>query len=177
MAQNGGIGMTAFDAIIPHLKALHVGFMAVWIAGLAALPAMLARHDRAIGQGDFGRIRRATHYGYIWFLTPAAVLTVATGTTLIFLRDVFTGWMFVKLVGVAGLVTVHAWVGHTIVAVAETEGRHEPPGPFLPTVILCVLAIAVLTLVLAKPELDELPVPAWLAQPLGRDLPFDVPNP
>jgi putative membrane protein len=31
--------------------------------------------------------------------------------------------------------------------------------------------------VLAKPELDELPVPAWLAQPLGRDLPFDVPNP
>ena len=122
MAQTGGIGMTAFDAIIPHLKALHVGFMAVWIAGLAALPAMLARHDRAIGQGDFARIRRATHYGYIWFLTPAAVLTVATGTTLIFLRDVFTGWMFVKLVGVAGLVTVHAWVGHTIVAVAETEG-------------------------------------------------------
>jgi len=169
--------MTTLDALIPHLKALHVGLMAVWMAGLAALPAMLARHDRAIGQSDFARIRRATHYGYIALVTPAAVLTVVTGTTLIFLRDVFTGWMFAKLIGVAALVTLHAWVGHTIVAVAETEGRHEPPGPILPALILCALAGVVVLLVLAKPELDELPVPQWLAQPLGRELPFDVPNP
>jgi protoporphyrinogen IX oxidase len=169
--------MTTLDALIPHLKALHVGLMAVWMAGLAALPAMLARHDRAVGQSDFARIRRATHYGYIGLVTPAAVLTVVTGTTLIFLREVFTGWMFAKLIGVAALVTLHAWVGHTIVAVAETEGRHEPPGPVLPALILCTLAGCVLLLVLAKPELDELPVPQWLAQPLGRELPFDVPNP
>jgi protoporphyrinogen IX oxidase len=169
--------MSALDPIIPHLKALHVSFLAIWMAGLAALPAMLARHDRAIGQGDFTRIRQATHYGYVWLTTPAAVLTVASGLALIFLREVFTGWMFVKLVGVAGLVTLHAWVGHTIVAVAETEGRHEPPGPILPTLIQGLLVTGVLFLVLAKPELDEVPVPAWLDQPLGRELPFDVPNP
>jgi putative membrane protein len=169
--------MTALEPVIPHLKALHIGFVAIWIAGLAALPAMLARHDRAVGQGDFARIRQASHYGYVWLVTPAAVLAVVSGTSLIFLREVFTGWMFAKLVGVAGLVTIHAWVGHTIVAVAETEGRHEPPGPILPTLILGALTLCVLVLVLAKPELDELPVPGWLLQPLGRDLPFDVPNP
>jgi putative membrane protein len=63
------------------------------------------------------------------------------------------------------------------VNVAETEGRHEPPGPILPTLILSALTLCVLALVLAKPELDELPVPGWLLQPLGRELPFDVPNP
>lgn len=165
------------DPLIPHLKALHLGLMAVWIAGLACLPAMLARHDRDIGQTDFARIRRATHYGYVWLVTPAAVLTVASGTSLIFLREVFTGWMAAKLVGVAGLVTVHAWVGHTIVAVAETEGQHEPPGPILPVLILSVLVLGVLALVLAKPELDELPISGWLSQPLGRELPFAVPRP
>lgn len=167
----------ALEQIIPHLKALHVGLLAIWMAGLAALPAMLARHDRAVHQGDFTRIRQATHYGYVWIATPAAVLTVATGTSLIFLREVFTGWMVAKLVGVAGLVVLHAWVGHTIVTVAETEGRHEPPRPFWPTLVLCGLVLLVLALVLAKPELDELPFPGWLLQPLGRDLPFDVPNP
>lgn len=169
--------MITLEPVIPHLKALHIGFLAIWIAGLAALPAMLARHDRAIGQSDFTRIRQATHYGYVWLTTPAAVLTVASGTALIFLREVFTGWMFVKLVGVAGLVALHAWVGHTIVTVAETEGRHEPPGPVVPALILALLVTCVLGLVLAKPDLDEVPVPAWLAQPLGRALPFDVPNP
>lgn len=167
----------SLEAIIPHLKALHAGFIAVWIAGLLALPAMLARHDRAIGQADFTRIRHATHYGYVWAVTPAAVLAVGSGTALIFLREVFAPWLFAKLVCVAALVAIHAWVGHTIVAVAETEGRHEPPEPLVPTLLLSAVVTAVLFLVLAKPELDELPLPGWLLQPLDRDLPFDVPSP
>jgi uncharacterized membrane protein len=169
--------MSALEGLIPHLKALHVSLVALWMAGLAALPAMLARHDPAIGQSDFTRIRQATHYGYVWLVTPMAVLAVASGTALIFLREVFTGWMFAKLVAVAGLVALHAWVGHTIIAVAETEGRHDPPGPAVPTLVLGTLVLAVLVLVLAKPELDEVPLPGWLLQPLGRELPFDVPSP
>jgi putative membrane protein len=165
------------EAITPHLKAIHLGFMAIWVAGISLLPALLARHDRAIAQAEFTLIRQATHYGYIWLTTPAAVVTVASGTALIFLREVFTGWMFVKLIAVAALVALHAWVGHTIVAVAETEGRHEPPSAVLPILILYVIVVLVLALVLAKPSLSELPIPGWLLQPLGRALPFDVPNP
>lgn len=164
------------EGLIPHVKALHLGFVAVWVAGLFALPRMLARHDRAIVQAEFVQIRRATHFGYVWAITPAAILAISTGAALIFMRDVFTVWIFAKLVLVTGLVAMHAWVGHTIIAVAETEGQHEPPEPLLPTMVIFGLVIAVLFLVLSKPELGELPIPSWLLQPLGRQLPFDTPN-
>ncbi len=168
--------MTWAEALMPHLKALHLGFLALWMAGLFALPRMLARHDGGLLHAEFAQIRRATHYAYVWAVTPAAVLTIATGTMLIFLREVFAIWLFGKLVLVTGLVALHAWIGHTIVAVAETDGRHQPPEALVPSLILALLVIGVLTVVLAKPELEELPIPALLLEPLGRQLPFDVPN-
>lgn len=168
--------MIWLQAMVPHLKALHIGFIAIWSAGLFALPWMLARHDRAVVQAEYAQIRLATHYGYIWVITPAAVLAIGTGTTLVFLREVFTVWMFAKLILVTGLVAMHAWVGHTIVKVAETEGTHEPSEPLMPTLMILTLVIGVLCLVLAKPVLGNLPMPPWLLHPLGRHLPFDIPN-
>jgi len=164
------------EGVVPHVKALHLGFLAIWVAGLFALPRMLARHDRVIVQTEFAQIRRATHYGYVWVITPAAILAISTGSALIFMRDVFTVWIFGKLVLVAGLFAVHAWVGHTIVAVAETEGQHEPPEPLVPTLAIFGLVIGILILVMAKPEFDESRVPSWLLTPLGRQLPFDIPS-
>jgi uncharacterized membrane protein len=168
--------MTWAEALVPHLKALHLGFLALWTAGLFALPRMLALHDRDLLQAEFAQIRRATHFGYVWAITPAAVLAIFTGSVLIFLREIFTVWLFAKLILVAGLVAVHAWVGHTIITVAETDGQHEPPGALVPTIITFSLVIGVLALVLAKPELEELPMPDWLLAPMDRQLPFDVPN-
>ncbi|MDP3195165.1 CopD family protein [Tabrizicola sp.] len=168
--------MSWAEALTPHIKALHLGLLALWIAGLFALPQMLARHEPGMIQSEFAQIRRATHFTYVWAVTPAAVLAIVTGTMLIYLRDVFTVWLFGKLVLVAGLVAVHAWVGHTIIAVAETDGRHDPPAALMPGLVTLGLVIGVLMLVLGKPELEELPVPAWLTAPLDRQLPFDVPN-
>lgn len=162
--------------IIPHMKALHVATLALWTGGLFALPLMLSRHDPAIGQADFSRIRRATHYSYTLAVTPAAVIAIASGLVLVFLREVFVPWMFAKLVFVALLVTFHAWVGGTLVKVAEAEGAHIPPEPLLPLLLLLVPVLAILLLVLAKPELGDLPLPGWLMQPRGGHLPFEVPR-
>jgi uncharacterized membrane protein len=164
------------EPIIPHLKALHIAMLGLWCAGLFALPLMLARHDPAMGQVDYSRIRRATHYGYTFVVTPAAIIAIASGTLLIFLREVFVLWMFAKLVFVALLVSFHAWVSYIIVAVAETEGSHTPPKPALPTLLLTVPILAILSLVLAKPDLGEVPMPDWLKEPRGVQLPFDVPR-
>lgn len=164
------------EPIIPHLKALHIAMLGLWCAGLFALPLMLARHDPAIGRLDYARIRRATHYGYAFVVTPAAMIAIASGTLLIFLREVFVLWMFAKLVFVALLVAFHAWVSYIIVAVAEVPGSQRPPEPLLPALLLTVLILAILTLVLAKPELGEIPMPGWLEEPWGIQLPFDVPR-
>jgi len=161
---------------IPYLKALHIAALVLWCAGLFALPLMLARHDPAIGQADYTRIRLASHYGYTAVVTPAALVAIGAGTLLIFLREVFVVWMFAKLVFVALLVGFHAWVGHTIVAVAETEGEHQTPEPRGPLLLLLVPVLAILVLVLAKPELEQVPLPDWLTQPRGGQLPVDVPR-
>ena len=162
--------------IIPHLKAVHVIGLLVWCGGLFALPLMLARHDPAVVQADYDRIRRATHYAYTFCVTPAAVITIASGAGLVFLREVFVPWMFAKLVFVAGLTTFHVWMGYVLVAVAEREGEHKAPRPRLPLTLLLVPVLGILTLVLVKPPFDAGLIPAWLSEPRGNQLPFDVPR-
>ncbi|HBM60700.1 MAG TPA: hypothetical protein DD444_16090 [Citreicella sp.] len=167
--------MTIGD-IVPHLKALHITGLLIWCGALFALPNMMARHDPAIGIADYQRIRRVSHYTYTFVATPAAVIAVIAGTWLILIREVYEPWLYLKLLFVAVLVAFHAWVGRTIVAVAESSGMHRPPAPGLPTGVLCGTILVILTLVLAKPELRGLGIPDWLAEPQGRQLPFDVPS-
>jgi uncharacterized membrane protein len=166
----------SFADLIPYLKSVHIAGLLIWCGGLLALPSMLVWHDPAIGQADYRRIRRATHYTYTLAVTPAAVVAVIAGTWLVLIREVFEPWLYLKLVFVALLVAIHAWVGHSIVAVAETAGSHRPPAPALPAAALIVTILAILVLVLGKPEVDGLEGPGWLTEPLGRQLPFDVPR-
>lgn len=164
------------EPVIPHLKALHIATLGLWCAGLFALPLMLSRHGPAIAQLDYAHIRRTTHYGYTYVVSPAGIIAIATGTLLIFLREVFVLWMFAKLVFVALLVAFHAWVSYTIVAVAETPGSRTPPAPLRPALLLTFTILAILALVLGKPDLGGIPMPAWLTEPWAVQLPFDVPK-
>lgn len=165
------------DPLIPHLKALHVIALALWVGGLFGLPIMMAHHDSVVGQADFSRIRLASHVSYVWVVTPAAVTAVVAGTWLIFLRDVFVPWLFAKLVFVALLIAFHAWIGHHIVKVGESDGRHELPQSRLSFLILLVPVLSILTLVLLKPDLGRIPLPGWLMEPRNLHLPLeDVPR-
>jgi protoporphyrinogen IX oxidase len=167
--------VTAAD-LVPYLKALHIAGLVLWCGGLFALPSMLAWHDPAIGQADYRRIRRATHYTYTFAVTPAAVIAVIAGTWLILIREVYEPWLFLKLAFVALLVAIHGWVGHIIVEVAETAGIHRPPSPTFTIAALLFTVVAILALVLGKPEFAQLSGPSWLTEPLGRQFPFDVPS-
>jgi protoporphyrinogen IX oxidase len=163
-------------ATTPLFKAAHIATLSLWCAGLVALPLMLSRHDPAVGQADYNRIRRYLHLTYTIWVTPAAVIAVITGTWLVFLREVFVPWMFLKLVFVALLLTFHGWVGHIIVMMVETAGTHDPPNPVLPLLLLMVPVLAILFLVLAKPYLGWIEFPDWLTEPRGGQFPFEVPR-
>ncbi|MBV0891409.1 CopD family protein [Paracoccus sp. Z118] len=161
--------------IIPHLKALHIMGLVIWCAGLFAMPMILARHNPGVDQVAYSRIRLASHFGYIWVITPAALTAIAAGTLLIFVREVFVIWMFAKLIFVALLIAFHAWVGGQIVGIGEEERAHRTPQPTVPLLLLTVPVVMILVLVLAKPELERIPMPDWLMQPRGNQLPFDDP--
>lgn len=163
-------------ATVPLLKGVHIAALVLWCGGLLALPLMLSRHDPAVSQDDYRRIRRATHLTYTVCVTPAALVAVIAGTWLIFFREVFVPWLYAKLLFVAGLAAAHAWIGHLLVQVAETPGRHRPPEPHLPIAAVLVPALAILVLVLGKPDLGTIPLPDWLREPRGGQLLFDVPR-
>ncbi|SEO76085.1 Uncharacterized membrane protein [Salinihabitans flavidus] len=161
---------------IPIFKIVHIAALVIWCGGLLVLPLMLARHDPAVIAMEYRLIRRATHITYTLCVTPAAVIAVITGTWLIFLREAFVPWFFAKLVFVALLVVVHAWIGDNVVKVAEDPANHRPPHPAFPVTAGLLAMIAILTLVLAKPALDWIVFPDWLLEPRGGQMPFEVPS-
>lgn len=159
--------------ILTAIKALHLAALILWSAGLVALPLVLGKHDADEEQADYARLRRITHYGYTRIVTPAAVVAIAAGTALIFVRGVFVPWMFAKLVAVGLLVTLHALIGHTVVLMSERRGEYVPPTPVPLIGAMIATMTVVLLLVLAKPVLPDL-APAWLKTPHHRQLPLEA---
>ena len=164
------------DFVVPYLKAVHLLALFVWCGGLIVMPLMLSRHDPTHSQIDFTRIRRATHLTYTVAVTPAAVIAVVAGTWLIFFREVLVPWLYLKLFFVAALVGAHAWIGHILVQVAETKGRHEPPEPYLPIAAVLLPMLAILILVLGKFDFSWIEFPEWMTEPRNNQLLFDVPR-
>lgn len=153
--------------MIAALKALHIAAILVWSAGLIALPLLLIGYGGARRQSRFSEFRLLTHYGYVAFVTPAAVIAVVAGTGLIFAAGVFDLWFIAKLVLVSLMALVHAWIGHLIeqsgvqrqgaMANGERSRGYAMPNPIMALVIAIPAMAAVLWLVLAKPDL------AWVA--------------
>lgn len=161
---------------VPLFKAAHIVGLVIWVGGLITLPLMLTRHDPAISVEDYRMIRKASHITYTMGVTPAAVIAVIAGTWLIFMREVFTPWLFAKLAFVALLVLAHAWIGHIVVRIGEEPGQHTPPPAWLPITAVLLSSLAILFLVLAKPAFGWIIFPDWLTETQGGQLLFDVPN-
>ncbi len=164
--------------IVAGLKFLHIAAMVAWCAAMIALPLMLylygAIWQRQTGseqtQARYAEFRLITHYGYVGFATPAAIIAIAAGTGLIFADQVFDLWFIAKLALVAGMSLVHAWIGHLILSSAEKRGLHHLPSPVWALVLGIPLMVGVLWLVLAKPDLawtTDL-MPEFMLAPRGQ---------
>lgn len=155
-------------------KALHISTIALWAVGLMVLPLLFRSYRPQLSDPAYVRFRQLTHYTYIRFLTPSAVIAVGTGIVLILLRGIFEPWLFAKLALVSLLAMLHAYIGHMIVQTAETRGRVRLPSPlFVLWPVLLVLA-GILVLVLAKPVV-AFAWPQWMIEPQSWSLPRWVP--
>ena len=161
--------------MIALTKAVHITALAVWCAGLIALPVILQVYGRSAGvrkQAGFAEFRLLAHRAYTRIISPAAVLAIATGTALIVSVDLRAPWLLAKLGAVAGMVLVHAWLGHLVSRTGEGAGRFRIPTPLPALIAALALMTLTLWLVLAKPELGPLvdQFPDWLLSPRDRDL-------
>ncbi len=165
--------------MIALLKAGHIASLSVWCAGLLALPVVLqiyGRRKEISTQVGFTEFRILLHAGYTRIVTPAAILAIAFGTVLIVLLELRDAWLMAKLVVVAFMVLLHVWLGHLILKTAEGRGSYQMPSPLLAIPCGLALILAVLLLVLAKPDLTPLldQLPDFLQQPQDRELPADL---
>lgn len=158
--------------MIAALKFLHVAALLCWCAALIGLPLLLNHYRGARLQTAFTEFRLITHFGYIAFATPAGVIAIAAGTALIFAAGVGDAWLLVKLIFVAGMALVHAWLGHLILRSGETRERYRMPHPLIALALILPQIVVVLWLVLAKPDLAWIAdlVPAVLLEPQGGSL-------
>ncbi|RJE78932.1 CopD family protein [Paracoccus sp. JM45] len=166
--------------MIAALKFFHLAALLCWCAALIALPVLMTLYSgfgkrelkRGQRQTRYSEFRLITHYGYVAFATPAAILAVVAGTGLIFAADIFDLWLVAKLALVAGMALVHAWLGHLVVISAEDRGLHKMPSPLFALAAVIPMMIGVLWLVLAKPDLVWVTdwMPEVMLSPRGEGL-------
>ena len=94
--------------MIAALKAVHITAILGWCAGLNALSLLLVTYGGARRQVHYSKFRLLTHYGYVGFVMPAAVVPIVVGTTLIFAAGVFDLWFITKLPFVSPMVLARA---------------------------------------------------------------------
>ena len=147
------------------LKAIHIAALAVWAGGLVAMPGLLGVAAGPHGEIDDDDARQLNfaRLGYEFVVSPAAVLTVASGTILIFVAAYEIGWLALKLLAVGFMALLHMLIGRGL----DHGGRRFVPGRAMRLVLTGTIAAsigAVLALVLGKPSLDAALFPAWLTE-------------
>jgi protoporphyrinogen IX oxidase len=139
--------------IVTWLKFTHMGTIALWSAGLFALPFLYRQRNGKEGDA-LHRLHAFTRYLYVGVVSPAAFVAVGSGTALIFLMGTYDNWFAAKLLAVSALTGVHIFSGLVILRLFE-PGHTYPAWRFALVVPLTLLSIgAILFLVLGKPRLQ-----------------------
>jgi protoporphyrinogen IX oxidase len=147
--------MTWLIAALPWIKAAHIVSVIAWMAGLFYLPRLFVYHADAAPGSDksetFKLMERRLLRG---IMNPAMIATYIFGIALAAtpgLVDWAMGWIWVKLIGVAGLTLLHYLCGLWRKDFAADRNRR--PARFyrianeIPTLIVIVIVI----MVVAKP--------------------------
>ena len=133
------------------IKAFHIVFVVSWFAGLFYLPRLFVYHAQSEDAASRERFKVMERKLYRGIMTPAMVLTLASGLWM-WLGYGFSGaWLHAKVALVLLLVVYHFWMNALRKAFDRDENRHSHVFyrwvNELPTVIL----VAVVVLVVVKP--------------------------
>ncbi len=152
--------------MIAWVKVIHIAGIMLWCAGLLALPSIYLRRNGLRGE-PLHELHRFARSVFIHFTSPAAFIAIIAGTLLIFLRGLFTPWMAWKLAAVGLLVAIHVRQGYVILHIFDTGGRYARWRQYAATGGTATVIVAVLILVLGKPNMPIEPPAHWMLRPGG----------
>jgi len=153
--------------VTTFFKFLHLAAIAVWSGGLIALPFLFWQR-RLFGPGsELDRLHRVTRLVYVELTSPAAFLAIFSGTVLIFLQTTFVEWFSIKMVFVGLMAMLHVVAGLVMHQLFSPTGRFGRFSFVALSVAYVVLIIAIIWVVLAKPQIDSNQFAARLFEPGG----------
>lgn len=153
--------------MIALLKALHILGLIFWCGGLLVLPNLFSQRSTA-GDGErMLELQRHVRRVFIHVTSPAAFIAVLAGTALLFMREVFTTWMMLKLVIVGLLVIIHIRAGFLILNLFKPHGQYATWRSSAITAATIAVIGCILLLVLGKPPMDLSGLPEWMRRPGG----------
>ncbi|WP_244484158.1 CopD family protein [Devosia sp. Leaf64] len=139
--------------IVTWLKFIHVASIALWSAGLIALPFLYLQR-KGLEDEALYRLHAFTRFFYVAIVSPAAFVAVGSGTVLIFLMATYEAWFSAKLLAVSVMTGIHIFSGLMILRLFEPN-RAYPMVRFLIVMPLTLLTVStILILVLGKPRLE-----------------------
>lgn len=139
----------------PWIKSAHIVSFVAWMAGLLYLPRLFVYHASVAPGSECSALfevmeRRLQNA----IMTPAMVASLAFGGVLAATPGVVEwheGWLWAKLVLVAGLVVHHALLWRWRRAFAADRNRHSPRFFRIVNELPTVALIAIVVLVVVKP--------------------------
>jgi putative membrane protein len=136
---------------MPWIKAVHIVFVVAWFAGLFYLPRLFVYHasaEDAVSRERFKVMERKLYRG---IMTPAMVITLATGLWLWLGYGITGAWLHAKVALVVLLVAYHFWMRALMVDFARDANRHTHVYYRWVNEIPTVILFAVVVLVVVKP--------------------------
>jgi putative membrane protein len=133
------------------IKALHIVFVVAWFAGLFYLPRLFVYHAQAEDAASRERFKVMERKLYRGIMTPAMVITLATGLWLWLGFGFRGGWLEAKVGLVVLLVVYHFWMRALMSDFARDANRHTHVYYRWVNEIPTVILFAVVVLVVVKP--------------------------
>jgi putative membrane protein len=133
------------------VKAVHIVFVISWFAGLFYLPRLFVYHAQSEDTVSRERFKVMERKLYRGIMTPAMVLTVASGAWMWLGFGISGGWLHAKVACVALLVAYHFWLGALLRAFARDANRHGHVFFRWVNEAPLVLLVAIVVLVVVKP--------------------------
>lgn len=138
---------------------LHIVALAFWCAALLYLPALIAgiHSQRTAISEPAHRYGSVARFVFTSIATPAALLAIMSGTMVFLLDRTVEVWLIIKLTLVTALSVGHTLAGLVLLRTQDPNTHPVRRWCWMLGGTYCVLMIAIIWVVLAKPAAEVLP--------------------